>query len=522
MGSQEIILAMGGIRKSFHSNVVLKEVSFSLKKGEILALLGENGAGKSTLMKILSGIYPVGEYSGAIEVGGEQRVFRSVKDAQDMGIAMIPQEISLQLDLSIAENVFVGQLPRKKSGVIDWKAMCRQAGEILHMLGMDMDVTLPARALSASVQQIVCIARALAHNPRILILDEPTAALTNSETEKLFAALRRLKAEGISCIYISHKLEEVFDLTDRVIVLRDGRFIAEYEKGNYQADRIVEDIIGRKLEQMYTTVAKEIGDEILRVENLTVQHPANPLVNIVDHVSFTLKKGEILGLAGLVGAGRTECLRAIYGDMPKKEGEVYLRGRRLKISHPADALKNKIAMLTEDRKKDGYVATMDIKNNMTLCVLKDLLSGLVLSKSKEQRIAGEFFDRLDVKARSVGDSIMSLSGGNQQKVLIGKCLAVRPDILLFDESTKGVDVGAKNEIYQIIMELAREGISIIMISSELSEVCNLCDRVVVLADGRVASELTGSEISEATILNCIFAHMKRAEPSPICFEGEKQ
>ncbi len=508
MENQEIVLAMKNIRKSFYSNEVLKEVSFTLGRGEILALLGENGAGKSTLMKILGGIYPAGEYSGTIEINGEQKIFHSVKDSQEEGIAMIPQEISLELDLSIAENVFVGQLPRRKFGMIDWKTMYGKAEEILAVLGMDMDVRLPARALSASVQQIVCIARALAYHPKILILDEPTAALTNGETEKLFAALKRLKNENISCIYISHKLEEVFDLTDRLIVLRDGHLISSCQKADYDRDKIIEDIIGRKLEKTEAVYNGNIGNEVLRVENLTVQHPTNPLVNIVDHVDFSLKKGEILGLAGLVGAGRTETLRAIYGDMPKKEGEVYLNDRPLRIQHPSDALKNGIAMLTEDRKKDGYVETMDIKNNMTLCVLQKLLKGIVLSKSREQRIAEDFFERLSIKAESINENIMSLSGGNQQKVILGKCLAVKPDILFLDEPTRGVDVGAKSEIYKIIRELAGEGISIIMVSSELEEVCTLCDRVVVLAEGRLVAELLGNDISETVILNRIFTSMK--------------
>lgn len=509
MSDREIVLSMKNIKKSFHSNQVLKDVSFSLYSGEILALLGENGAGKSTLMKILSGIYPAGTYEGMIEVGGTQKIFSSVNESQAEGIALIPQEISVELDLSIAENVFVGQQPKFKSGVIDWKTMYKKAGEILALLGMELDVRIPVRFISASLQQIICIARALVSNPRILVLDEPTSALTNSETEKLFAAIQRLKKEGISCIYISHKLDEVFDLTDRLIVLRDGYFISAYEKGGYNADKIIEDIIGRKLEKVLNTVEKEIGEVILEIKGLTVQHPANPLVNIVDHVDITLRKGEILGLAGLVGAGRTESLRAVYGDMPRKEGEVYLYGKPLKVRHPADALKNKIAFLTEDRKKDGYVATMDIRQNMSLCVLKELLHGIVLSGAKEQQLAKGFAKKLSIKAESIYSNIMLLSGGNQQKVLIGKCLAARPEILLLDEPTKGVDVGAKNEIYKTIMELAKEGISIIMISSELMEVCMLCDRIVVLAEGRNAGELNKEEISEANILNRIFAHMKK-------------
>lgn len=511
MEKKETVLSMKNIKKSFHNHQVLKDVSFSLKQGELLAILGENGAGKSTLMKILSGMYSHGEYEGIIEVNGTEKTFASVKDAQTAGIAMIPQEISVELDLSIAENVFVGQLPQRKSGLVDWKRIYTDSAEILKGLGMELDVRKPARYISASLQQIICIARALVSHPKVLILDEPTAALTNSETEKLFAAIRKLKEEGISCIYISHKLDEVFELTDRLIVLRDGYFISSYEKADYNAEKIIEDIIGKKLEKVQRQKEKNIGRVILKIDNLTVQHPANPLVNIVDHVSFSLHEGEILGLAGLMGAGRTESLRAIYGDLPVKEGQIYLNGTLLKIKHPADALKNKIAMLTEDRKKDGYVSTLDIKQNMSLCILKELLRGVVLSGTKEQKMARGFADRLAIKAESIHSNIMSLSGGNQQKVLLGKCLAAKPRILLLDEPTKGVDVGAKNEIYKIIMELAREGISIIMISSELSEVCMLCDRIVVLAEGRNAGELGKEEISESNILNRIFLQGQRNE-----------
>lgn len=504
MENREIVLSMKDIKKSFHNNQVLKEVSFFLKEGEILALLGENGAGKSTLMKILSGQYPAGEYEGIIELNGKEKRFYQVKDAQAEGIAIIPQEISLELDLSVAENVFVGRLPKLHSGIVDWRQIYKGAHEILAMLGMDMDVRMPARSLSASVQQIVCIARALASHPKILILDEPTAALTSGETEKLFTALRRLKGEGISCIYISHKLEEVLDLTDRLIVLRDGRVISSYQKAKYDADQIIEDIVGKKLEKIQKTSHTYSGEEALRIEDLVVQHPANPRMNIVDGVSFTLKKGEVLGLAGLVGAGRTECLRAIYGSLPKKAGHVSLNGMPLKIKHPADALQNGIAMLTEDRKMDGYIATMNIRNNMTLCILRELCKGVILSRSKEKTIAEHFFSRLSVKANSIESSMLSLSGGNQQKVLIGKCLAVKPNILLLDEPTKGVDVGAKNEIYNIIMGLAKEGIGIIVVSSELSEMCLLCDRAIVLAHGKMVAELSGAEITEANMLNHIF------------------
>lgn len=497
----QIVLTMNHICKSFYDNQVLQDVGIALKKGEILAILGENGAGKSTLMKILSGIYPAGSYSGTIAICGKEKTFRSPRDAQNAGIAMIYQEINLELDLTVAENIFVGHLPRTSRGLVDWKRMKRESETVLKTLGIDLDVGMMVRNLSASIQQLICIARSLILNPLVLVLDEPTAALTESETKFLVDILHKLQEKGISCIYISHKLEEVFHISDRVVVLRDGTFISEYTGPDYPEEQIVEDIIGRKMENMYPYVPKTIGEEVLRVEDFTVPHPYNKKVNIVDHVSFTVRAGEVLGLAGLVGAGRSEILRAIYGVMRKKAGTVYLDNKAVSVPHGKTASVHGISLLGEDRKRDGYVKSMNVRQNLTLSYLDHLRKGPFIDRKREFQLAQEYFKMLGVKASSLETSILSLSGGNQQKVLLGKCIITNPRVLLLDEPTRGVDIGAKSEIYGIIAELAAKGMSIVIVSSELPELYALCDRFVVLASGSVSGELKKAEASQVKIMN---------------------
>ena len=501
MQGKEIVLSVNHICKSFYDNQVLQNVSIALTKGEILAILGENGAGKSTLMKIVSGIYPAGSYTGTIEVQGKEKTFRSPRDAQNAGIAMIYQEINLELDLTVAENIFVGHIPKTPRGMVDWKRMKQEAEDVLKTLGIELDVNMLVRNLSASIQQLICIARSLILNPHVLILDEPTAALTESETKFLVNILRRLQGEGISCMYISHKLDEVFHISDRVVVLRDGTFISEYSGPEYDSEQIVEDIIGRKMEKMYPSVPKTIGEEVLRVEDFTVPHPYNKKVNIVDHVSFSVRAGEVLGLAGLVGAGRSETLRAVYGIMKKKAGCIFLDGKELAMSRGKTASAYGISLLNEDRKRDGYVKSMNVRQNLTLSYLDKLKKGPFIDRKKEKELAEKYFKMLHIKAPSLDAGILSLSGGNQQKVLLGKCIITNPRVLLLDEPTRGVDVGAKSEIYRVIADLAAGGMSIVIVSSELPELYALCDRFVVLSDGRVSGELKKEEASQVKIMN---------------------
>jgi ABC-type sugar transport system ATPase subunit len=491
---------MENITKSFHEVTVLKEVGIILKKGEIFAILGENGAGKSTLMKILSGVYSSHEFTGKIIVNGEEQDFRNPRDAQDAGIAMIYQEINLDLDLSVGENIFIGHLPKTKLGLVDWKRIYREAEQALQLLGIELDVYTPVRKLSASIQQLICIARSLVRNPHVLILDEPTAALTQTETDFLMDVLHKLRAQGISCIYISHKLDEVFNISDRIVVLRDGHFISEYNGPNYDSSQIIEDIIGRKMQNMYPTTPKEIGEEVLKIEHFTVPHPYNKRADIVSDISFNVHRGEVLGLAGLVGSGRTETIRAMFGLLKKKSGVVYIDGVRVNIANAMLAHKNSLSLLTEDRKSDGYVHTMNISQNLTLGYIDYLRKGPFIDRKRESALVTEYAEKLSIKTPSRTANILSLSGGNQQKVILAKCLAIEPKVLFLDEPTRGVDVGSKSEIYKIIADLAASGMAIVVISSELPELCAICDRFIVLSKGRFSGELTKAEVSQAKIM----------------------
>lgn len=499
--SERTVLSMKNITKRFVGITALKNVSVDFYKNEIVAILGENGAGKSTLMKILSGSYPHNEYEGKIILDGVQQKFNSAKSAENAGIAMIYQELNLELDLSVAENICLGRLPKTPMGFIDWEETRQTAKQILKKLNLDIDVDMPVRMLNTSVQQLVSIARALIRNPRILILDEPTSTLTENEAENLHKILKELKDKGLTCVYISHRLEEIFNVCDRVMILRDGSYISEYyKKDGYESERIIEDMIGRKLEVMYPKIEKQIGQELFRVENFTVPHPYSYGKNIVEDVSFGLRKGEILGLTGLVGSSRSELLNAVFGVIEKTKGKVYLDGKEITIRQPSDAIVAGVGLMTEERKKDGFIGTMSIRHNMTLTVLKKILKGLTIDFNKEDKLTEHYFNALDIKASDIDVNVLSLSGGNQQKVVLSKWLMTDLKVLFLDEPTRGIDVGAKLEIYKIIGELAKRGVGIIMISSELPELLAICDRFIVIGKGVVLAELNKDEASEVKIL----------------------
>ena len=491
-----VVLEMCGITKKFNAITALNQVSFDLKKGEIHALVGENGAGKSTLMKILSGSYQSNTYDGEIKINDECVVFNNTHDAEKSGIEMIYQEISLNPDLSVAENIFLGNLPRKRINCfVDWKRINEQAIIALRSVGLNSRPETLVRTLSTSEQQLICIAKALWRNPKILVLDEPTSALTETEANCLLNRLKHLKETGLSCIYISHKLDEVFEIADRVTVLRDGHIISTYEKNQINAQRIVEDMVGRKIENMYPKEDIKFGDAALSIENFTVPARSN-MKNIVQNISFTVRAGEILGIGGLVGSGRNELINAIFGAVEKKSGKIYKYGKEIQIQNPRDSVKNKIGLLTEDRKVSGFVGTMDIKENISLASLRKIISGLFIKKNEEIQHAGSFFKMLNIKASSVTSSVLSLSGGNQQKVVLAKWLMADVDVLFLDEPTRGVDVGAKYEIYNIMTDLVKKGVAIVMISSELPELLAMCDRCIVLFGGNVSGEFTRSEVKE--------------------------
>lgn len=494
------ILRMEQISKRFPGVLALDNVSFQLEEGEIFSICGENGAGKSTLMKILSGHYPAGTYEGRIFIGGKEQHLKSMADSEKAGIAMIYQELNVEQDLSVGENVMLGYWPVKK-GLVDWQELHQRALETLKILDIEIDTHLSMRALNASMQQLVCIARALVRNPRILILDEPSAALTEKETENLIKVLYGLKARGLSCIYISHKLEEIFEISDRIMVMRDGKRIGEYKKTEIVPERVINDMVGGMIREKELEEKKLSTDVVLKVENLMVPHPYAHGKNIIEQVSFELHKGEILGLAGLVGSGRSETLRAIFGAMPKASGKIFKNGKEVKIEKVQDAVDEGIFMISEDRKKDGFVGTMSIKENMTLASLKRVSDKLIINENAENKLIKNYYDYLKVKAASADINISVLSGGNQQKVIFAKALLTQADILFLDEPTRGIDIGAKSEIYKIIQEIARKGISIVVISSELPELIGLCDRFLVLCSGRIGGEFYKSEVTQQKILH---------------------
>ncbi len=496
------LLEMRGITKRFSGVTVLEDVSVSLMEGEILSLVGENGAGKSTLMRILSGSHPYGSFDGEIRVRNAPRSFHTPKDAHEVGIRMIYQELSLHQDLSIAENIFLGRLQQKKKWLANWSGMHGSTAGLLERVGLKQSPQTVLRTLNAGQQQLVAIAKALAHDPRILVLDEPSAALTEEETNRLLELLKSLKAHGISCIYISHKLKEVYSVSDRITVLRDGRVVAQREASSYPSQQLVEDMIGRKIENMYPKLSVPIGAEVLRAEHFTVQHPQAHAKNVVTDAGFTVRRGEILGIAGLVGSGRSEFVNAVFGAQEHDgRGKVFVEGRPVDIRGPRDAIRAGIGLVTEDRKANGFIRTLDVAQNVSLASLRAVSSHAVIVRSKEEALAQRFMSSLKIKAPGLRAEILALSGGNQQKVVLSKWLATQLKVLILDEPTRGVDVGAKVDIYGLMAELARQGVGIVMISSELPELLAMCDRFITLAEGRIVDEFAKSDASAGRIMS---------------------
>lgn len=499
MAEKKLILEMQNITKRFPGVIALDHVSFEAYEGEILALCGENGAGKSTLMKILSGSYPASSYEGKILIHGQECRFYDTAKPEKAGIAMIYQEISMHLDETVAENIFLGRW-KKKRGFVDWKVMNEEAVKYIEMVGLDAGPEESLRNLSTSQQQLVAIARALTKQPKILVLDEPTSPLTMKESDQLFRILHQLKAKGIACILITHKLAEVFQNADRVVVMRDGRTVSRAMMKDTSEQKIVADMVGRKIESYYPKETVPIGSIVMRVEGVTVQHPYAANKNIVENVSFTLNQGEILGIGGLVGAGRSELVNAIFGKIPKKGGDVWIENSKLRIHSPKDAIHAGIALVTEDRKTDGIVGCLNIRENIVLASLKNLSRAGLMNLRKERRQADEYFRKMAIKAPDQEVLLQQLSGGNQQKVVLSKWLMQHPKVLILDEPTRGIDVGAKYEIYKIMVSLAAQGIGIIMISSELPELISMSDRVIVLAEGKVSGELKKEECTQEKIM----------------------
>ncbi len=487
------LIEMSGISKAFSGNVVLDNVSFELKPGEIHALMGENGAGKSTLMKILTGIYT--RDAGTIKVDGQEVQFKSPKEAEALGIAVIHQELNILPDLTVTENLFLG---KEKTygflGILKKKEMDEEAKVLLSRLGLDIDPRTRTGDLSVGKQQIIEIAKAIASDAKYIVMDEPTAALTDREIETLFVTINELKAKGIAFVYISHRMEEIFSICDRITILRDGTYVGVREIAHTSFDEIVSMMVGRELGERFPLRHAKIGDVKLKVENLSAKEA-------FDDVSFELRQGEILGVAGLMGAGRTEVAQALFGYRKTSAGSIYIDGKQVKINSPIDALKYKIGFVTEDRKTQGLVLDFSIKENIMLANLeKGSKSGIIVPKMEDELVAG-YIEQLRIRTSSANAAAKSLSGGNQQKVVIAKWLGTQPEILILDEPTRGVDIGAKKEIYQIMNNLAEAGVSILMISSELPEVIGMADRVIIMREGKLTGMVPKESMTQENIMH---------------------
>ena len=500
----ESVLKADGITKVFPGVRALDDVTLEVSKGEVLGLIGENGAGKSTILKVINGIYPSGTYEGTVYLNGGAVSFKSPHDALAGGIGFVPQEINVMDDLSVVENIFVGHIKDDEHKRVKLTELYKRAEEFLEENKLELDPKMRVRMLSIGQKQLLMIARALSWQPDVLILDEPTTALSQDDVAKLFEIVDLLKKRGIAIVFVTHKLEEIFELTDRVTVLRDGKLIDTFAKSEYDRDTIISAMVGRKITNLYPERECEIGDELLRVEGLTVNHPKIADKLLIDDVSFSVRRGEVIGLAGLVGAGRTETVSTIFGQYRLKAGKIFIDGKEVRIKNEADAIKNGIAYVTEDRKSGGLLMLSDIKDNIALGNLKSLLNGILISNSRKKQCASDYMQSMRIKAPSIYSMVANLSGGNQQKVVLAKALNSHPRIMILDEPTKGIDVGSKNEIYNMINELASSGIAVIIVSSELPELLGMCDRFIVMSHGKKVGELDKAEATQESIMRLCF------------------
>ncbi|GAB3464100.1 D-xylose ABC transporter ATP-binding protein [Massilia terrae] len=496
------LLEMKGIAKHFGGVAALDGIDLAIRPGECIGLCGENGAGKSTLMKVLSAVYPHGSWDGEILLDGQPLRARSVRETEEAGIIIIHQELMLVPELSVAENIFLGNEITLPGGRLDYPAMNRRAEEILRELKLpDVNVVLPVKNYGGGHQQLIEIGKALNKKARLLILDEPSASLTAAEIEVLLAIVRDLKAKGVACVYISHKLEEVAAVCDTITVIRDGKHIATTPMHDMNVERIIAQMVGREMNQMYPSLPHEVGDVIMEARHISCYDVDQPQRKRVDDVSFKLRRGEILGIAGLVGAGRTELVSALFGAYPgEHEGEVWLEGRKVDTSTPLKAIGEGFAMVPEDRKHHGIVRDLSVGQNITLSVLERFSRLTRVDDGAESVAINEQIKRLALKTASPALPITALSGGNQQKAVLAKMLLTGPKVLILDEPTRGVDVGAKFEIYKLMLELAAQGISIIMVSSELAEVLGVSDRVLVMGEGQLRGEFENKGLTQEMVL----------------------
>lgn len=508
----KILLEMKNITKTFPGVKALDNVNLKVEEGEIHALVGENGAGKSTLMNVLSGIYPYGSYEGDIIYNGEICKFTKIKDSEEKGIVIIHQELALIPYMTIGENMFLGNERGKKSA-IDWNETYGRADELLKQVGLSESSRILIKDIGVGKQQLVEIAKALAKNAKLLILDEPTASLNESDSKALLDLLLEFKKKGMTSIIISHKLNEISYVADKITVIRDGATIETLDKNtdDISEDRIIKGMVGRDLTDRFPKrVESKIGNVSMEIKDWTVYHPLYAERKVVDNVSLHVKKGEVIGISGLMGAGRTELAMSVFGKSYGSNitGTLKINGEEVVLNHVKDAIDKKLAYVTEDRKGNGLILSNPIKINTTLANLREVSNHKIIDTDKEYQVAVEYKEKLNTKCPTVEQNVGNLSGGNQQKVLLAKWMFANPDILILDEPTRGIDVGAKYEIYCIINSLVAEGKSVIMISSELPEVLGMCDRIYIMNEGRIVGELDGKEANQELIMAHILKSSK--------------
>ena len=486
------IVQMRHITKSFPGVRALDDVSMTIKRGEVHVLLGENGAGKSTLMKILTGVYHAD--SGEIILNGEKVNVENIREAQKFRIGTVFQENSLIPHLTVAENIFLTREIKNKYNLIDWKKMYSESKRWANELGIEIEPHVQVRRLSVAQQQVVEIVKMFSQDPQIVILDEPTSALSDNEIENLFNIIRRMQSKGITFIYISHRMEEINEIGDSATVLRDGKFVAHLDNvKEHSTDEIISYIVGRTLEDQYPKRNAKIGDVVMEVKNLTVP-------DTIEDISFNVRSGEVLGFSGLLGAGRTETAKAIFGALKKSSGEIYMNGKKVHISCPTDAIKNNIGLLPENRKEEGLVLKKRVDWNITFSSLKKFRRGLFINSKMEEKESKKFVSELNIKTPSLAQQVQYLSGGNQQKVVFAKWLCAESQVYIFDEPTRGIDVGAKREIYNIINDLVEKGNAVIVISSELPEILGVCDRIAVFYEGKLKKIMDRKDATQENIM----------------------
>ena len=491
----DIVLSIRGMSKSFGRNRVLDHINLDVKRGTVMGLMGENGAGKSTMMKCLFGTYQKDE--GKIFLNGREISFSGPKDALENGIAMVHQELNQCLERSVTDNLFLGRYPTNGAGIVDEGGMKKKASELFRKLGMTVNLSQPMRNMSVSQRQMCEIAKAISYNSQVIVLDEPTSSLTAAEVEALFTIVDELRAKGVSIVYISHKMDEILRISDEVTIMRDGQYIGTWEAKELTTDMIISRMVGRELTNLYPKRENVPGEVVFSVENFTSINPKS-----FRNVSFELRKGEILGVGGLVGAQRTELMEGIFGTRSHTTGKITFHGKELKINRPKDAIDQGVAMLTEDRRQSGIMGVLSIADNISIASLKKYVDGgIMLNSKKIEQLVQDNVQKMNIKTPSSKTLIQSLSGGNQQKVLIGRWLANDPEVLILDEPTRGIDVGAKYEIYCIIAELAKQGKSIIMISSEMGELIGMSDRIMVMCDGKVTGFIDSQDATQESVMS---------------------